>query len=274
MRALELIDEFGADHVAAIVIDRDGTIVAQRGDADFRFQLASVTKLLTAMAVFVASEEKTLGLDDPVGQRGATVRHLLSHASGLSQHDRRIALAQPGAKRIYSNAAFEVLGDYLAERSGMGFEEYLEAGVFAPLSMTSASCPGSSAAAGIATIGDIGRFITELVRPSLISGDLMAQATSVAYPGLSGVVPGFGRQDPCDWGLGFEIRSHKSPHWTGHTNSPRSYGHFGQSGTFVLIDPDVGCGLGFLSDRVFEDWAKQQWPPFCDAVFAEMRPQP
>jgi CubicO group peptidase (beta-lactamase class C family) len=270
MRALELIDSFGADHVAAIVVNDDGEVVAQRGDDDFQFRLASVTKLFTAMAVFVASEEQTLGLDDPVGQRGATVRHLLSHASGLSQHDRRVALAQPGAKRIYSNAAFEVLADYLAERSGMSFEEYLEAGVLAPLLMLSTSCRGSAAAAGNSTIGDLGRFIVELLRPSLISNELMAEATTIAYPGLSGVVPGFGRQAPCDWGLGFEIRSNKSPHWTGQTNSPRSYGHFGQSGTFVLIDPETRCGLGLLSDRDFEAWAKTQWPPFCDAVFDEV----
>ncbi len=52
------------------------------------------------------------------------------------------------------------------------------------------------------------------------------------------MLPGFGVQRPNDWGLGFEIRDAKSPHWTGSANSGRTYGHFGQSGTFIWVDPD------------------------------------
>ena len=69
------------------------------------------------MAVLVAVEEETLGLDDPAGPEGSTVAHLLAHASGLGLDGARIA--QAGAKRIYSNAGFEVLGELLAERSKM-----------------------------------------------------------------------------------------------------------------------------------------------------------
>ncbi|HVB01745.1 MAG TPA: serine hydrolase domain-containing protein [Acidimicrobiales bacterium] len=271
MQSLGLIDDFGADHVAAAVVGRSGDIVGLRGDLEFHFPLASVTKLLTAMSIFVAVEEQTLAFSDPAGPNGSTVRHLLSHASGLSQHDRKIALAVPGAKRIYSNVGFEVLGDYLAERSEIAFEEYLTTGVLAPLSMDSTTCLGSAAAAGASTIGDVAKFIKELLNPSLVSYSLMEEATSVAFPGLAGVVPGFGRQDPCDWGLGFEIKSSKYPHWTGEDNSERSYGHFGQSGTFVLIDPAAGFGIGLLSDRRFGPWSAEAWPPFCDAVFRELR---
>jgi CubicO group peptidase (beta-lactamase class C family) len=270
MRALELIDHFGANHVAGVVVDGNGEVVGLRGDEQFQFPLASVTKLLTAMTVFVAVEEQTLQLDNEEGPPNSTVRHLLSHASGLSQFDRRVSLAVPGAKRIYSNAAFEVLGDYLAARSEMAFSEYLQAGVLTPLGMLQTSCGGSPAAAGMATIGDIGRFIAELLNPTLVSKDLIDLATTVAFPGLEGVVPGFGRQNPCDWGLGFEIKSHKSPHWTGLRASPRSFGHFGQSGTFVLIDPEQRYGVGLLTDRDFDSWAKDLWPPFCDAVAAEI----
>ena len=45
-------------------------------------------------------------------------------------------------------------------------------------------------------------------------------------------------QRPNDWGLGFEISDDKSPHWTGSANSGRTYGHFGQSGTFIWVDPE------------------------------------
>lgn len=269
MRSLERIDSFGAQHVGAMVINSEGETVAVRGDHDYQFPLASVTKLLATMSVFVAVEERVLSLDDHAGPPGATLRHLLAHASGLGMYDPHIALAQPGAKRIYSNAGFEVLGIHLALKAGMSFDEYLQSGVLQPLGMDSTNCVGSPAAAGVATLFDIGRFAAELLRPTLIGDALLTEAKTVAFPGLVGIVPGFGRQDPCDWGLGFELKSQKSPHWTGKLNSPRSFGHFGQSGTFVLIDPDAGYGLVMLSDRPFEQWAKEQWPVLCDDVYNE-----
>ena len=62
----------------------------------------------------------------------------------------------------------------------------------------------------------------------------------LAFPGLAGVLPGFGRFEPNDWGLGFELRDDKRPHWTGTGNSPRTFGHFGAAGTFLWVDPDAG----------------------------------
>ena len=81
-----------------------------------------------------------------------------------------------------------------------------------------------------------------------MSGETLDEAVSVQFPGLSGVVPGFGRQDPNDWGLGFELRDGKFPHWTGARNSPRTFGHFGRSGTFLWVDPDADLARR-LSDR-------------------------
>jgi CubicO group peptidase (beta-lactamase class C family) len=95
------------------------------------------------------------------------------------------------------------------------------------------------------------------------------EATSVQFPGLSGVLPGFGVQRPNDWGLGFEIRGAKTPHWTGTANSPATYGHFGQSGTFIWVDPVYGVALVVLTDRDFGEWAKPLWPALSDAVLRE-----
>jgi CubicO group peptidase (beta-lactamase class C family) len=89
------------------------------------------------------------------------------------------------------------------------------------------------------------------------------------------VLPGFGRQDPNDWGLGFELRDHKSPHWTGARNSPSTFGHFGQTGTFLWVDPEAGDGglaLAVLTDRDFGDWAKTAWPALSDAVVRAFSP--
>jgi CubicO group peptidase (beta-lactamase class C family) len=81
-------------------------------------------------------------------------------------------------------------------------------------------------------------------------------------------VPGYGAQDPNDWGLGVEIRGHKTPHWTGTANSPGTYGHFGQSGTMAWVDPVANVGLVALTDRDFGPWAKDAWPALSDAVLA------
>jgi CubicO group peptidase (beta-lactamase class C family) len=96
------------------------------------------------------------------------------------------------------------------------------------------------------------------------------EATSVAFPDLSGVLPGYGYQKNNDWGLGFEIRDHKSPHWTGENSSPATFGHFGQSGTFLWVDPAVGAACVALADRAFGQWAIDTWPGFTDAVLAEL----
>jgi CubicO group peptidase (beta-lactamase class C family) len=91
-------------------------------------------------------------------------------------------------------------------------------------------------------------------------------ATTVQFPGLDGVLPGYGVQRPNDWGLGFEIRDSKSPHWTGARNSARTFGHFGQAGGFIWADPDAELAFVVLTDRDFGDWALDLWPEISDRV--------
>ena len=75
---------------------------------------------------------------------------------------------------------------------------------------------------------------------------------------------------PNDWGLGFELRDAKPGHWTGTLASPRTFGHFGGSGTFLWVDPDSRVALACLTDRPFGDWAKSAWPALSDAVVTEL----
>src|SRR5437870_343661 len=82
MTVLDLVDRWPVDHVAAGIAITDGT-TQTTGDTGRIFAWASVTKLLTAMAALLAIEEGVIGLDHPAGPPGATVRHLLAHASGL-----------------------------------------------------------------------------------------------------------------------------------------------------------------------------------------------
>jgi CubicO group peptidase (beta-lactamase class C family) len=120
------------------------------------------------------------------------------------------------------------------------------------------------------TLADALRLGGELLRPTLIAPETLQEAVSVQFPGLAGVLPGFGRWDPNDWGLGFELKDGKRPHWTGERNSPRTFGHFGGSGTFLWVDPTVDLACAVLTDRAFGDWALEAWPALSDAVLADM----
>jgi len=138
--------------------------------------------------------------------------------------------------------------------------------------MASTALTGGAAAAGYggeSCVDDLARFAADLLRPVLVTSDLHAEATTVQFPGLDGVLPGFGSQRPNDWGLGFELRAHKSPHWTGSANSPATFGHFGQSGTFLWVDPVADLALVVLTDRDFGDWTHAVWPAISDGVLRE-----
>jgi CubicO group peptidase (beta-lactamase class C family) len=265
MEPLAAIDSWQAPHAAAGVATRRG-VLATHGEARHVFRWASVTKLLTASAVLVAAEEGLLDLDEEAGPSGATVRHLLAHASGLPFEGGE-PISPPGARRIYSNTAYELLGSLVAERSGLLFRRYLADAILRPCGMPDTELRGSPAADAHGTLVDLLAFAAELLAgPRFVAAETFSEMTTVAFPGLSGVIPGIGRQDPCDWGLGFELRDAKSPHWTGAANSPRTFGHFGGAGTFLWVDPDAGLALACLTDREFGDWALEAWPAISDAV--------
>lgn len=240
------------------------------GDASARFRLASVTKIFTAMCIWIAAEEGTVGWDDQVGPPGATLADLLSHASGLAPDSDQV-LAPPRTRRIYSNRGIEVAADHLSDRAGMPFADYLSGGLLDPLGLTGVRLEGSPAYGASASIDDVLAVGAELLEPTLVTRATLQDCTRVAVPGLAGVLPGFGRQEQNDWGLGVEIRDHKNPHWTGRSNSASTFGHFGQSGCFLWVDPELGLGLAFLSRRDFGPWAVEAWPRLSDAVIEEYR---
>jgi CubicO group peptidase (beta-lactamase class C family) len=269
MQSVRQVEQWPVHNASTAVVASDGRLIGRHGDPDRVYRLASVTKLLTAYAVLVAVEEGALGLDDPAGLEGSTVHHLLSHASGMDFSE-RVRRAAPGVRRIYSNAGYEVLAEALEERSGIAFGDYLRDGVLAPLGMASTTLDGSPAAGASASVADLVRFAAELQRPSLLHQHTVTEATTVVFPGLDGVLPGFGRQRSNDWGLGFEIRDGKTPHWTGALSSPATFGHFGQAGTFLWVDPVAEVACIALTDRDFSRWAAEAWPAYTDAVLAEL----
>jgi CubicO group peptidase (beta-lactamase class C family) len=267
VRALAAIDDWPAKHASVAVVGSEG-MRAVRGPTDRPSRWASVTKLATACAVLVAAEEGILDLDEPAGPGGSTVRHLLAHASGLG-FDPGPPIARPGERRIYSNAGYELLGALLEERAAMAFADYLRSAVLEPVGARSTMLEGTAAAGLVGPLADLAAFAQALYRPPFLAPETFSEAIAVAFPGLSGVIPGLGRQEPSDWGLGFEIRDAKSPHWTGSSNSPATYGHFGGSGSFLWVDPGAALALVCLADLEFGDWALEAWPALSDAVLAE-----
>lgn len=131
------------------------------------FRLASVTKQFTAMAVLMLAERGKLSLDEPLtdffpefpaGGARITVRHLLTHTSGLLDYEDeipkgttlpvldqdvlRILLKQaktyfsPGTEYRYSNSGYALLALIVEQRGGLTFARFLKENIFAPLKMS------------------------------------------------------------------------------------------------------------------------------------------
>ena len=175
-----------APGLAALVKDH-GRILFEKGygvrelstrakiDPQTNFRLASFTKQFTAMAVMLLVQDHKLHYDDrltailpdfPAYGKAITVRHLLTHTSGLpdyetlmeqeekakgsiwsAEHQIRdnevLSLLEkqstgkfaPGTSWAYSNSGYVVLGLIIAKVSGMPYREYLQRNIFAPLGM-------------------------------------------------------------------------------------------------------------------------------------------
>ena len=129
---------------------------------DTVFDLASLTKVVaTTTAVMTLVEQGRVRLNDPVasfvpgfdryGKAGITVRHLLTHVSGLrpdvdlhpwTGYDAALALAidevptaAPGEQFVYSDINFFVLGDIVSRVTGESLDKYLTRVVFGPLGL-------------------------------------------------------------------------------------------------------------------------------------------
>ena len=180
--AFSRIDQLVADGIAAkaapgavVLVGRDDQTVYEKAygtratvpstepmTLDTVFDLASLTKVVaTTTAVMTLIEQGRVRLNDPVasfvpgfdryGKGGITVRHLLTHVSGLrpdvdlhpwTGYDAAIALAidevptaSPGEQFVYSDINFFLLGDIVARVTGETLDVYLKRVVFGPLGM-------------------------------------------------------------------------------------------------------------------------------------------
>ena len=266
VQALRQIESWPVSFAAAGVVSADGRVETW-GDARRTVRLASVSKPVAALAVLVAAEEGVVDLDEAAGPPGSTVRHLLAHVSGLPFEGSE-PIAPPGRRRIYSNEAFRVLAAHLAMRAEMPFADYVRAGVCEPLGI--ALDPEGDPGSGMhASLEDVLAIAGDLLAPKLVAQETLDEMTAVHFPGLSGVLPDYGRFDPLDWGLGVQLNTFPAT-WMGTRTSARAFGHFGGSGTFVWVDPDARVACAALTDREFDEWAKEAWPVLSDAVLREL----
>ena len=248
----------------------DDGVLYESGDVDEIFPFASVTKPIVAWSALVAVDRGLLDLDAPAGAPapdGATIGHLLSHSSGIAA-DSDERLATPGTRRIYSNRGIEILGERLQKATGTPLETWVESTVLEPLGMASVLIPGSPAHSGEGSARDLSLFARELASPRLVSPALAERACAPVLPELDGVLPGYGRQVPNPFGLGVEVRGAKSPHWTGKGNSPQTFGHFGQSGSFIWVDPVAERQAVFLGAEPFGQIHRKTWPALGDQILA------
>ena len=166
----------GVQPGAAVMVIRRGQIVHQAGygyadlerrvpiTAGSAFNLASVSKQFTAMAVMVLAASGDLGYDDPVSRylpqlspyKGVTIRQLMTHTGGLPDYydviDTRYGMPSnaealalladistpdfpPGERFAYSNSGYDMLGPLVEAVSGTDFATFMRERVFTPAGM-------------------------------------------------------------------------------------------------------------------------------------------
>ena len=205
VQALRQIESWPVSFAAAGVVTADGG-VETRGDTRRAVRLASVSKPVAALAVLVAAEEGVVDLDEAAGPPGSTVRHLLAHASGLPFEGSE-PIASPGRRRIYSNEAFRVLA-----RAPRDARRDAVRGLRARRGLRAARDrprPGRRSRLRHARRRSrtCWRSPRELLAPRLVAQETLDEMTAVHFPGLSGVLPDYGRFDPLDWGLGVQLNT-------------------------------------------------------------------
>lgn len=234
--------------------------IAEHGDLDEIRSWASVSKMTVALAFGVEVDWDLHSYDEPVGPRGATFANLLSHSSGLGleESDPVVPIA---TKRVYSNYGYDravhaVVGENDAAR-------WLASRVFEPLGLSTTSLLGRPAAGVSGSTEDLATLAVAWLRCDGIARATRDGMIRPYLPDLAGIVPGFGRFTPCPWGIGPEVRGEKR-HWMGDW-PPETFGHFGLSGSMMLINVDEGIALVATSTEQFGPWAVKLWPEWTSA---------
>jgi beta-lactamase class C len=220
-------------------------------------------------------------------------------------------LAVPaGSKVEYSNVGYGLLGLLVEAISRQPFAAFVRERIFGPAGMHDAHLappetlagrivhvngtpePGSRyerfnsaharrathpAGSVLGTARDVALFL-QLFLDGGRAGDQRVIApvtarlmTSNHTAGLRGGIEGFMTWDDCAWGLGFELRGAKRPHYTGELSSAATFGHTGVAGTFAWADPTSQLAVVMLANRLLHSrWTESRWSRFSTAVAAAL----
>ncbi len=165
----------------AVLVVREGEVLSNMGiglanrelglvnGPETLFEIASLTKIITACAVMSLVEEGKVGLDDsiaahlpgvPEDKRGITIRHLLTHTSGMPRFgpsgggdNLELAVggylsgppsASPGEQSEYWNGGYALLAGIIEQVSGETYQRFCERRVFEPAGMTRSGFTGQT----------------------------------------------------------------------------------------------------------------------------------
>lgn len=262
---------------------------------DTVFRLASITKQFTAVAIMILAEQGKLSVDDlitkffpdyPTSGHYITIHHLLTHTSGIFSYTSSLEALKnllsdktpqeicdgfcrvpfdfkPGARFLYNNSGYVLLGMIIEKLSGMSYADFIQKHIFDPLGMTksyylssepivacrasgydegpngiqnarylSMTQPYSAGALG-STVDDLVLWDRGLTENRLISAETLAKM-HVATKLDDGT--------PVDYGYGWSLGPYQ-----GHRSYHHGGGIFGFS-TYILRFPDDDLSIVVLSN--------------------------
>jgi CubicO group peptidase (beta-lactamase class C family) len=283
---IDALDKALPNFAGTLVVAKDGKAVFTKGDRDAEYNIASVGKTFTGVAVAQLAEAGKLRFGDhisrfapelprPLGR--LTIRQLLTHTSGLgdffsdprypelSSHlstvesylplvvDERPAF-RPGAHFLYSNSGYILLGLVVERASGEDYFDYVRDHVFRPAGMDNTELrPGLGSPAGGArsTAPDLLKFANALFAHRLLSARMTRTVTTAKV-----AAPGGG------YGYGFGIRNGR------HGDPPTVWHNGGAPGVGAELDmnPRRGWTVVVLAHRSYPEIA-----PAIDLVLNTLR---
>ncbi len=295
--------------------------------ADTVFDLASVTKVVATTAVAMLLYERgQLALDAPLAKfmpefvslapkhqqaarEAVTIRMLLGHSSGLPAYEKlfefadsrdaliRAALtarlvAPPGTRADYSDIGFILLGEVLAERTGLALDLFARQEIFTLLGMTrSRFLPPIEWKPAIPPTEDDQRLRKRIIQGEVNDENAYVMGGVAGHAGVFAPATNLASFAECMLRHGaplfkpetVQLFTHREPSPPGTSRalgwdtpsptessagkyfSPVSFGHLGFTGTSLWIDPARRLSVTLLSNRT--------WPNRASQAIREVRPQ-
>jgi CubicO group peptidase (beta-lactamase class C family) len=234
----------------------------------------------------------TSGLPENIGVKRIRMRDLPTLDMLIDAMCGLPLLSAPGETLRYSNAGFGIASRVVERATGISFHDFLQTRVLEPMGLSDiVTQPDRSLEPRLTHIDDAASagtpaesYNSEYWRALGIpwggyfgTPTALVEFASSFFPGRSNVLSTASREEMITdqtggvaggvasagvhwshglWGLGWEVAGDKRAHWTGTLRSPRTFCHWGQSGTLVWADPDRDLALAVFGNRTVH----RPWP--------------